>query len=100
MRVSDRNALGTVAAETGRTQESAKVEQGGVAQTARAGSGGDRIEFSYTLGSVSRSLSSFSSQRAERVQALAADYQSGRYQPDALATSRAMVTEGLHGEAV
>jgi len=98
MRVNDHNALGTVAAETGRAPETSKVERGG-GQPDRVGSGGDRIEFSYTLGSLSRSLSSLSSQRAERVQALAADYQSGQYQPDALATSRAMVAEGFNAEA-
>jgi hypothetical protein len=53
------------------------------------------VELSSNLGRLSQAISSFSSQRAERVQSLAAEYQSGSYRPDAQATSRAMITDAL-----
>jgi anti-sigma28 factor (negative regulator of flagellin synthesis) len=99
MRVNDRNTLAPSATETGRSQESQKIERGDNARTGTAtGSGaGDRVELSSTLGRLSQAISSYADQRTSRVAALAADYQSGRYVPDAAATSRAMVTEALSG---
>jgi hypothetical protein len=44
---------------------------------------------------LSQTLSSFHQDRANRVQALAAQYQSGNYRPDSAATSRGMVSEAL-----
>jgi anti-sigma28 factor (negative regulator of flagellin synthesis) len=95
MRVNDRNALGSAAAETGRAQETQKTGREEGARSGRADSSGDRVELSSNLGRLSQAISSFSSQRAERVQSLAAEYQSGSYRPDAQATSRAMITDAL-----
>ena len=55
----------------------------------------DRVEFSGTLSRLSRALTTFESTRASRVQALAVEYQSGRYKPDVAATSKGLVAEAL-----
>ena len=93
MRIHDQNVLGT--AETAHAQESQKLERGGAARTAAADPGGDRVELSSTLGRLSRVISAHSAQRADRVQALAVEYQAGRYHADARTTSSAMIREAL-----
>jgi anti-sigma28 factor (negative regulator of flagellin synthesis) len=97
MRVYDTNLTGASAAETGRAQESQKLDRNGPAKSSSPGtvSGGDRVELSGALGRLSKSISSFHQNRANRVEALTARYQSGKYQPDSLATSHAMVSESL-----
>jgi hypothetical protein len=96
MRVYDTNLTGTSAAETGRAQETQKIERGTQSQASRmGGAGSDRVELSGALGRLSQTLSSFQQDRASRVQALAAEYQSGRYRPDSMATSGAMVSEAV-----
>jgi hypothetical protein len=98
MKIYDRNLTGTSAAETGRTQESQNLSRTGTGKSATSsGVGGspDRVEFSGTLGRLSRALSTFDSSRASKVQALAVEYQSGNYKPDSAATSRGLVTEAL-----
>jgi flagellar biosynthesis anti-sigma factor FlgM len=59
--------------------------------------GSDHVDLSSTLGSLSRALSSFSTSRTERVQALAAQYQAGQYKTDAGALSHAMVGAAVAG---
>jgi len=96
MKVYDRNLSGASAAEAGRTQE---AQQPNRSEQARAGSSRtgseDRVELSGTLTRLSQALSAFGTSRASRVQALAAQYQSGNYSPDSLATSQGMVSEAL-----
>jgi hypothetical protein len=98
MKITDQNLGGAQAPETQRSQE---IQSGGRSGNGRsAGSvsdGGDSVEFSGTLGRLSRTLSSSSSDRASRVQALAAQYQSGTYRSDSAATSRGIVSEALSG---
>jgi hypothetical protein len=55
----------------------------------------DRVEFSGIFGRLARTLSTYDTSLANRVQALAAEYQSGNYRPDSAATSQAMVREAL-----
>jgi anti-sigma28 factor (negative regulator of flagellin synthesis) len=95
MRVYDVNLTNTSAAGSARTTESQKADRASNGQSSASGSAGasDRVEFSSALGSLSRALASSDSARAERVQALATQYQSGNYWPDSMATSRAMVSE-------
>ena len=97
MRIYDTNLTGASAAETGRAQELQRVEQGGSTRTsgANSGEGSDRVEFSGGLGKLSQTLSSFKQDRAAHIQALEAQYQSGKYRPDSAAISRRMVTEAL-----
>ena len=98
MKVYDTNLAGASAAEAGRAQESQKVNRNGSAQgssSSGAVSGADRVELSGALSRLSESLSSFQQSRASRVESLTAQYQSGQYQPDSQAISRAMVSESL-----
>ena len=96
-RIYDVNLTGTSAAESGRAQEAQRSGGAGSARTGGAGAGGtgDRVEFSSTLGRLSQAMMADSSVRGSRVQALAAQYQSGSYRPDPAATSKGMVTEAL-----
>jgi len=47
------------------------------------------------MSQLSRALATFESTRANRVQALAVEYQSGKYKPDPVATSKGLVSEAL-----
>lgn len=98
MRINEGNLTGS-AAETGRAPETQRTER---ESTTRAGGGSsstsnDRVELSSALGSLSRVLSSFGSDRAGRVQSLTAQYQSGGYIPDSMATSHGVIAEALAG---
>ena len=98
MRINDANLTGS-AVEPGRTPEAQHTDR---VSSSRVGgsstsSNGDRVELSNALGSLSRVLSSFGSSRADHVQALAAQYQSGQYQPDALSTSRGLLADAISG---
>jgi len=95
MKVYENNFAGITPAETGRTQETQKPDW---SQTDRTGAGNrseDHVELSSTLGHLSRAMASYGSSRASHVQALAAEYQSGSYSPDSLATSRGIISEAL-----
>jgi hypothetical protein len=94
MRVNDRSPLGPAAAEAGRTPETQKPDPGHGPRLI-ADSGGDRVELSSVLGRLSHAISSFGTQQANRVAALTANYQAGRYRPDSLATSRGMISEAV-----
>jgi hypothetical protein len=51
------------------------------------------------LASLSRALAANNSDLTGKVQQLAAQFQSGNYQPDSLATSQGMVAEAVSGGA-
>ena len=53
------------------------------------------MQFSSTLGSLARAMSTFNANRASNVQALAAQYQSGTYRGDSLTTGRTMIAHAL-----
>jgi hypothetical protein len=87
------------AAPLGNAQGAQKTGRSGAGQSGAAGgvSGGDTVEFSPGLGQLSRAVSSYGTARSQQVDALAALYQSGGYQSDSMATSRAMISEALSG---
>ncbi|MBZ5725989.1 MAG: flagellar biosynthesis anti-sigma factor FlgM [Acidobacteriia bacterium] len=97
MRVYDRNLTGGPAAESGRAQETQKLDRDAGARAASPGAdgSGDRVELSSSLARLSRMISGYGSERSSRVQSLAAQYQSGSYRPDSLAISRGMIAEAL-----
>jgi len=103
MRITDRNLTGASAAETGRSQETQAAERENSARENNSGGGSttDHVEFSGTLARVSQALAASNASRSTRVNALAAQYQSGTYRADSLATSRGIVSEALNasGEA-
>ncbi len=97
MRINDRNLTSTSASETGRSQETKDLSRAGTGKTNASGVDGsnDRVEFSGTLSRLSRTLTTFESSRASRVQALAANYQKGSYKPDAAATSKGLIDDAM-----
>ncbi len=96
MRINDRNLTGTSASETGRAQETKDLSRAGAGKSNTGGvDGSDRVEFSGTLNRLSRALTTFESSRASRIQALAANYQSGSYKPNAAATSKGLVADAM-----
>jgi anti-sigma28 factor (negative regulator of flagellin synthesis) len=103
MRVNGQNLTGATAAESGRAQETEKSSRNQGVQTGTSATQtdkiGDSVEFSSTLGTLARAMSASGSARSSRIQALAAQYQSGNYQPDSAATARGMVSEALLAES-
>jgi hypothetical protein len=97
MRIQDRTLTGTSAAETARAQEAQNLSRAGTGKSPTRGTDGsnDSVEFSGTLSRLSRTLTTFNSTQASRVQALAAEYQSGNYRPDSAATSKGLVSEAI-----
>jgi len=95
MRVNEHNTTGVSAAEAGRAQETHRLEGGAGSRASALKSGGDRVELSSTSASVSRAMAAHHSDRAARVQELAAQYQHGQYRIDASATSHGIVSEAM-----
>ena len=95
MRVYEQNLTGTSVTETGRSQETQRT--GGHGRSGAVGTGGsqDRVEFSNTFGTVSRAIASHDVNRGDRVDQLAAQYASGNYVPDPVATGHSLVSEAL-----
>jgi len=86
---------GAGAAETSRTQELSRSSNSGTTSTGSAAGGEDQVQIS----SLSEALSAQGSQRAARVQDLAAIYQSGGYQASSTDVSRAIVNNALRAGA-
>jgi hypothetical protein len=97
MRVYDQNLTGSSASQMGRAQQTERTDRSGGSEASSVPPGGDHVEFSRALGSLARAQTAAQSDRAARVQQLAAEYQGGRYLPDAAATGRAMVADALAG---
>jgi anti-sigma28 factor (negative regulator of flagellin synthesis) len=83
------------ASETSRTQELSRPATGGSAPSGAA-AGEDQVQIS----SLSSNLSAQGSQRAARVQELAAAYQSGQYQVNSLEVSKALVNQAIKAGGV
>lgn len=96
MRINNGNTAGA-AAETAGAQNAQKSGRGGTS-SGNLDPNSDQVEFSSTLGGLSRAVANDSTQRQSRVQAMAAQYQSGRYQPNSLAIGRAMVADAVNAE--
>ena len=97
MKIYDRNLTGTSAAEAARAQETQNLSRAGTGKspTQAVNGSNDSVEFSGTLSRLSRTLTTFEATQASRVQALAAQYQSGTYRPDSAATSKGLVSEAI-----
>lgn len=97
MRVNDSNLTGVTSPESQRTTQTGEASATGRGGNIRTTSGhsGDTVEFSTSLDSLSRAMSSMGADRAERIQQLTAQYQNGTYQPDSVLTARGMIAESL-----
>jgi anti-sigma28 factor (negative regulator of flagellin synthesis) len=82
---------GAGASETSRAQELSRTTTGGAPSSGSTAGGEDQVQIS----SVSSSLSAQGSERAARVQELAAAYQSGQYHVNSLDLSKALVDNAL-----
>jgi|HubBroStandDraft_2_1064218.scaffolds.fasta_scaffold766837_2 anti-sigma28 factor (negative regulator of flagellin synthesis) len=96
MKVTNQNLTGASTAGTSGAQEIQRSGSGSNS-SAKPGAGGDSVEFSSTLGSLSRAMESFGSSRQSMVQSLAAQYQSGTYKVNSAAVSSSMISEALGG---
>ena len=95
MRIDDRNLSG-LPAESGRAQETQKTgREDGLRQGSGKSSGGDQVELSTALGALSKAMTAYGSGSQSHVAALTAQYQSGNYRPDSMATSRGMIAEAV-----
>jgi hypothetical protein len=97
MRINNGNTAGP-AAEAAGAQNVQKFGKGGGPSAGDLDPNSDQVEFSSTLGRLSRAVYNDSTQRQSRVQAMAAQYQSGRYQPNSLAVGRAMIADAANAE--
>lgn len=96
MKVYDHSPTGATSAGSARTQETQRTDLRETARSSGSSSGGgDRVELSGALGTVTRAMAASNSARSSKVQSLAGQYQSGVYQPDAAAASRGMVADAL-----
>lgn len=97
MRIYDRDLTGAAPAEAGRSAEAQKLgREGGLSGSRQSGGeGNDRVEFSNNLERLSRAMTSFGAQQANRVQELSTLYDSGQYKVEAAAVSKAMVESAL-----
>ena len=91
IRIYNDGLAGAAASEASRAQESSRAGTSGKPSSGSAAGGEDQVQIS----SLSEALAAQSSQRAERVQHLAAAYQSGRYQVNPTEVSRAIVNQAL-----
>lgn len=85
---------GAAASGAGRTQELSHPATGGKPAAGSSTSGEDQVQIS----SLSSAISSQGSDRAARVQQLAAAYQSGHYQVNSTDVSKAIVNHALNAE--
>jgi anti-sigma28 factor (negative regulator of flagellin synthesis) len=95
MRINDLNTRGTLVAETGTASPAQKIGHSDSTRAATVSSSEDRVELSSTLAQGPQAMSAPDTERASRIQALAAQYQSGQYRSDSLATSQAMLEQAF-----
>ena len=93
MKVTSQDLSGLGAAGASGAQEAQKPGSGKGASS--SGGGSDRVDFSSTLGSLSRAMSSDGSTRQAKIQSLTAQYQSGSYSADSGAIGRGLISEAL-----
>lgn len=95
MRIHDTNLNGAGSAQLGRAQEAEALNRGGRSRAGAAGSEpGDRVQLSSLAGALS-SEGVDSPERKAMIEKLSADFQAGRYRPDAAEVSRRMVEEAI-----
>jgi anti-sigma28 factor (negative regulator of flagellin synthesis) len=91
IRIYNDGLAGTAASETSRDQELSRTSTTDGTSSGSTADGEDQVRIS----SLSEALSAQGSQRAARVQDLAAVYQSGRYQVNSMDVSHAIVNNAL-----
>ena len=99
MRVDDHNRAGSAAWQSGKASEAQRAERlewaEGSGPAGAAGGDGDRWNLSGAAGRIRQALESLAEDHAGRVERLAVQVRSGRYQVNARELSRAMLAESL-----
>lgn len=95
MRVDDRQLAGNQAVQSGKASAAQEVErQRDSSQiNSRLAGGADRVELSDLTGGLAQALKASATERADRVQRLERDVSEGRYRPDPIGISHAIVAE-------
>lgn len=97
MKINDPSSAGIGSTKLGESQAAGSVGRGGRSNAAAAGAGaGDQVQLS-DLASTVRALSSDSPERTARLERLAMEVQSGRYEVNAQALSASIVDGALKG---
>jgi len=91
IRIYSDGLAGTAASETSRAQELSRTGSSSKPSVGSAAGGEDQVQMS----SLSEALTSQGSERAARVQELAAAYQKGGYQANSMDVSRAILNNAL-----
>jgi anti-sigma28 factor (negative regulator of flagellin synthesis) len=95
IRIQNDSLAGTSASETSRTQDVVQIGSAGNRSGSKIGVATDRVELSSLSGRIADASSASETAQASRVQQLGALYSSGRYQPDSMATGRALVSQAI-----
>jgi anti-sigma28 factor (negative regulator of flagellin synthesis) len=95
IRIQNDGLAGASAAETNRTQDIVQVGSQSSSSASRIGGASDSVEISSLFAKISDASSSMEAAQGNRVNFLTQLYQSGRYQPDSAAVSKALVSQAL-----
>lgn len=95
IRIQNDGLAGAAASETSRTQDTVQIGNGAGRPGSRFDASSDRVEISSLSGQIADASNSSQAAQANRVSKLAAMYQSGRYQVDSVAVSRALVSQAI-----
>ncbi|HUA64059.1 MAG TPA: flagellar biosynthesis anti-sigma factor FlgM [Verrucomicrobiae bacterium] len=95
IRIQNDGLSGSAAAETSRTQDVVQIGSQSSNAASRSGGPADSVEISSLFNRISDASNSLESAQNKRVSYLAQLYQSGRYQVDSTAVSRALVSQAL-----
>src|SRR4051794_14660293 len=94
MKIQDQTLAGA-AAETQRGHHVHGTGKSSGTRSTQDASSYDQVEFSGTLGALSRALSTSDADRSARVNSLAEQYRNGTFRVDSAAISRGMISEAL-----
>jgi flagellar biosynthesis anti-sigma factor FlgM len=100
MRVDDRIASEATAPQTAAAAEAQRTRAAGSSGAGASAAGADRLQISTLASRIRGTFDSLAQSHAARVEQLGADVRSGRYQVDAAALSRAMVSRALGDAAL
>jgi anti-sigma28 factor (negative regulator of flagellin synthesis) len=95
MRVDDCQLAGNQATQSGKASAAQEVERRADSRQfdSRRAGGADRVELSDLTGGMARTLQASATERANRVEQLGRDVSEGRYRPEPIAVSRAIMAE-------
>jgi len=100
IRIQNDGLTGAMAPETSRTQDVVQIGNLSTGLSSRIGSASDNVEISSLSGNIADASSALATAQASRLRQLTQLYQSGRYQVDTSAVSRALVANALQSGGI